>query len=161
MNSAYHAVLVVTRTALEALDAAIAELPDPAAAWVPSEGLNSIAVLTRHSLTATAFLAATGAGLTPDREIYLKQDRAPAFATKRATVAALRADIQRLLDDIGPILGRGAEATLEQPAAWAWPDGRTPNCGEVLVHSVGHLKEHVGQVQLMRDLWKTSQPSAG
>ncbi|MGD9933947.1 MAG: DinB family protein [Dehalococcoidia bacterium] len=159
MNSAYHAALVVTRTALEALDEVLVELPDAALGWVPSEGLNSVSVLVRHSLTATAFLAATGAGLAPDRDAYLNQDRTSAFATKKSTVVALRSDIQRLLDDIGPILGRGTEATLEQPATWPWPDGRTPNCGEVLVHSVGHLKEHVGQVQLMRDLWNASRPS--
>lgn len=159
MNSAYHATLLVTRTALQALDDVLAELPDPAAMWVPAEGLNSISVLVRHSLTATAFLAATGAGLAPDRETYLRQERTPAFATKKATISALRTGIRDLLEDIGPILARGSEETLEQPVSWAWPDGRAPNCGEVLVHSAGHLKEHVGQAQLMRDLWNASRPS--
>ncbi len=153
MNSAYHAVLITTRTALETLDQTIASLPDAALDWVPAPGINSINVLVRHCVTGTAYLAASGAGLAPDREAYLAKERAEAFAGKKTTVAKLRAGIAGLLEDIGPILGAGTEETLEKPAAWAWPDGRVPNCSELLVHSLGHLKEHVGQVEMLRDLW--------
>lgn len=154
MNSAYHAVLLTIRTALAQLDAAVADLPDEALDWAPAPGMNSATVLVRHAVTATAFLAATGAGLAPDRERYLKNDRAEAFAARKGTVKALRAEIAALLEDIGPILGAGREETLEQPAGWPWADGRVPNCSEVLVHALGHLKEHTGQVEMLRDLWK-------
>jgi hypothetical protein len=160
MNAAYHAVLITLRTGLELLDETVAGLPDEALDWVPAEGANSVAVLVRHSVTATAFLAATGAGLAPDREAYVTRDRASAFAAREATVDGLRAEIAQLLEDIGPILGAGRDDVLEKPALWAWGDGRTPNCSEVLVHSLGHLKEHVGQVQLMRDLWNARPAGA-
>jgi hypothetical protein len=154
MNSAYHAVLITIRTALGQLDAAVADMPDEALDWTPAPGMNPANVLVRHAVTATAFLAATGAGLSPDRDGYLKKDRVEAFAAKKGSQAKLRADIAALLEDIGPILGAGREETLEKPAGWPWADGRVPNCSEVLVHSLGHLKEHVGQVEQLRDLWK-------
>jgi hypothetical protein len=153
MESAYHAVLVRLRVVLESLDGVLAELPDAALDWVPAEGVNSITVLVRHSVTGTAYLAAVGAGLGPDREKYLKGERAASFSSKGGTSAKLRADIATLLDDIGPILGAGRAEVLERPAGFAWADGRTPNCGEVLVHTLGHLQEHAGQVDLLRDLW--------
>jgi hypothetical protein len=153
MESAYHAVLVRLRVILESLDATLAGIPDAALDWAAAEGVNTITVLVRHSVTGTAYLAAVGSGLNPDRDAYLKNERAAAFNSKGGTVARLRADIATLLDDIGPILGAGRAEVLERPAGFAWGDGRTPNCGEVLVHSLGHLQEHVGQIELLRDLW--------
>ena len=159
MTPAYDAVLVTARTALDVLDETIAELPDEALDWVPAPGLNSVAVLTRHSVTGTAYLAACGAGLTPDRETYLREDRAEAFRTMGATVAGLRGEIAKLKADLEPILAQGTDDALTRPALWAWPEnGRTPSCGELAVHSVGHLKEHVGQVQMLRDLWQAANP---
>jgi uncharacterized damage-inducible protein DinB len=157
MHAAYHAALVTIRTGVGLLDETIAELPDEALDWVPAPGVNSISILTRHAVTATAYLAACGAGLAPDRERYLAEDRAEAFKVKPASVAGLRKELAQLVEDIGPILAAGGESTLDTPATWVWPDGRTPNCGELLIHSVGHLKEHVGQVQLLRDLWNARQ----
>jgi hypothetical protein len=76
-----------------------------------------------------------------------------------ATVAGLRGEIAKLKTDLEPILARGTDDALTRPALWAWPEnGRTPSCGELAVHSVGHLKEHVGQVQMLRDLWKAANP---
>ena len=157
MHSAYHATLVVTRASLDSLDDCLRGLSNEAVLWAPLPGMNTIAVLTRHAVTSTAFLAACGAGLAPDRQTYLQDDRAAAFATRAASVGGLRAEVRQLLDDIGPILGGGSGDVLERPAAWSWPGGRTPKCGELLIHSVAHLNQHVGHVQLVRDLWNATR----
>ena len=154
MNPAYEAVLIATRTALEQLDQALASLPDEALTWVPAEGLNSVAVLSRHCITATVYLASCGAGLAPDREEYLRGDRAEAFRTTSATVDQLRSELAALGPQLEPILAHGTHETLAQPAGWAEPDGRVPSCGELAVRTLGHLKEHVGQVEMLRDIWK-------
>ena len=73
------------------------------------------------------------------------------------TIAGLRAEIAQLKAELGPILENGSDDTLTRPASWAWPEnGRVPTCGELAVHSLGHLKEHVGQVQMLRDLWRAA-----
>lgn len=153
MHAIFAAALNVTRIALEEHSETLANLPAEALDWSPAEGSNSIAVLTRHSLTATIFLASAAAGLNPDRKAYLEGDRAEAFQLRGTTSAALREEIGRRLGTLEGIMAKGTDGSLVVPASWSWPNGRTPVGAELLIHSVGHLKEHTGQASLIRDLW--------
>jgi hypothetical protein len=153
MHATFAAALNVARTALDELSEMLAGLPDEALDWSPAEGSNSIAVLTRHGLTATVFLASTAAGLNPDRKAYLEGDRVEAFKARNTSPALLREEIARTLAAIEGIMAHGSDASLAAAASWNWPNGRTPPGAELLIHSVGHLKEHAGQASLIRDLW--------
>jgi hypothetical protein len=43
--------------------------------------------------------------------------------------------------------------SLRAAAGWRFADGAEPTGNELLLHAAGHLREHVGQAQLIRDLW--------
>ena len=154
MHATFEAAAHVLRTALGDLTDVLADLPAEAAGWKPFAEANTLTVLVRHSLTGTRFLASTAAGLGPDRPAYLAGDRAEAFAAAGATCEGLRAEIAAALPELEAILAKGDAAALAAPASWAWPGGRTPTGAELLIHATGHLKEHVGQAGLLRDLWK-------
>ena len=153
MHPFYQAALDAACLALTDLDATLADLPDGALDWAPAPGTNAITVLVRHSLSATPFLFATAAGRNPDRDAYRKGDRAEAFAAQGGASALLRRDVQAAEATLMEILSVGDDAALKAVAPWGFDDGRSPTGARFLVHAVGHLREHVGQVQLMRDLW--------
>lgn len=135
---------------VEALDG----LPDEAAEFTPAPNTNSIAVLVAHCVTSTRFWLAAGSGAVSSIARYREADRAPAFQTHGKSIAALRELAGSLPGEAEFILARGREADLTEMVAWPDAPGEAPRSGAVcLVHAVGHLREHVGQVQLMRDLW--------
>jgi hypothetical protein len=160
MHPTYQAALIAARTAFADLSAAVADLPDESLDWAPVAGTNSVNVLVRHSITATRFLASGGAGLGPDRQAYMAGDRAEAFKVLGATSAGLIAEIDAFLPELETILGAGNDAALAVVAPWAFADGITPTGAHLVIHTIGHLREHVGQVQLMRDLWLAAHPKA-
>lgn len=128
-------------------------LPDEALDWAPAPGQNSIAVLVRHSLAATPFLWGWAAGIPADRRAYFEGERATAFRTAGVTAAALTAAIDSARAELAAILERVTDQTLAAKAAWDWPDGGTPDGGELLIHAIGHLREHTAHAGLTRDLW--------
>ena len=156
MHPTFEATLHVIRTSLNDLLAVIDDMPGEALDWTPAEGVNSVTVLTRHSLTAIIFLGGTAAGTSPDRRAYLSGERAAAFSAKDTAAASLRAEVAATLATTAANFEHGSDGALAAPASWAWPDGRTPTGAELLVHSAGHLKEHVGQASLLRDLWSAT-----
>ena len=118
---------------------------------------NSIAVLVTHALGSTRswLSVAVGAPL-PER------DRESEFLATSGDTAALvgffdemAADCKRLLDGVQEVDWsvsrkthvRPGERPEEVPAAFA------------LVHAIAHLREHVGHVQLTRQL--SEEPGAG
>ncbi len=153
MHATFDAAAHVLRTALGDLTEVLADLPAEAADWRPFPAANSLTVLVRHGLTGTRFLTSTAAGLAPDRAAYLAGDRAEAFAANVGTTESLQSEIAAALPGLEAILAKGGEEALLAPATWAWPTGRTPTGAELLIHAMGHLKEHVGQAGLLRDLW--------
>jgi hypothetical protein len=154
MHDIAQAALVIYQRALDDLDAALADLPDAALDWAPTpQGTNSALVLTRHGISASAYMIGCAAGRNPDRNAYLREDRPAAFASRGATIAGLRAEVAAARAALPAALAPVTDASLAAPAAWSWPEGGTPAGAELLIHGAGHLREHVGQVQLMRDLW--------
>lgn len=153
MHDTYFAALTLARIAFEDLNEVLAAVPDEALDWTPAAGTNSLPVLARHVISATAFLSASASGLGPDREKYVKGDRATAFKAKGVTGAALQAEVTAFADEVGLLLARGTDATLAAKMPWPMADGRNWCGAELLIHTIGHLREHVGQAELMRDLW--------
>jgi uncharacterized damage-inducible protein DinB len=147
-------------TALSDMRPAIHGASPAALNWRPAgEGTNSIAVLAVHVMNSTRMWlsVATGAPL-PDR------DRDAEFVATSASAEALLAFVDRYAAD--------CFALLEQAKDIDWgamrqthPRPRPGASEEVtsafaLVHAVGHLREHVGQMSLTRQLWQAG-PASG
>jgi hypothetical protein len=159
MHSTHAAALNVIRESCAMLSQALEGLPDLALDWTPAPAANSLCVLTRHALSATRFWLACGSGPVPSLARYRADDRGPAFASKGVSASQLQGEIAKSLSAIETILSAGEATHLEQLAAWPDVDQSDRRTGvEALFHAVGHLREHVGQAQLMRDLWFAGNP---
>jgi hypothetical protein len=67
--------------------------------------------------------------------------------------ATLAAEVDEASARFDAALAVASEEALLAPAPWSMPDGATLNGAELLFLAVGHVKEHVGHAQIMRDLW--------
>jgi uncharacterized damage-inducible protein DinB len=131
----------------------IAEFPRDALNWKPAgEDTNSVAVLTTHSLHSTRSWLCTALG-----EQLPERDRDSEFRVAEDDRDALLAlfdemtlQCTALFDsprDVGWAAIRrthtrpDASDAIQVPAAWA------------LLHAIEHLREHLGQMQLTRQLW--------
>lgn len=141
------------RRALEDFKGVLNGLPDAAVDWSPLPGLNTIGVLTRHSLSAAGFLVETATGQGPDRQAYFEGPRAQSFRTHGVPSAALAAEVDEACARFEALLAGAGEEALFAPAPWSMPDGATLSGVELLFLAVGHVKEHVGHAEIMRDLW--------
>jgi hypothetical protein len=150
LASASHSSL---HRALDDLKNVLTGLPDAAVDWSPLPGLNTIGVLTRHSLSAAAFLVDTATGRAPDRVAYFEGPRAQSFRTHGVPAATLAAEVDEASARLDAALAVASEEALLATAPWSMPDGATLNGAELLFLAVGHVKEHVGHAQIMRDLW--------
>jgi hypothetical protein len=141
------------------LKEAIAGLPDEAFDWTPAPNTNSLTVLTRHCIAAARFFFQVASGQPGSIAEYRKGDRAEAFKAQGGNAAELIRAIDEFLPEMGSILAGGSEEDLAAMTGWPdeAPDVPTRSGAEILVAGIGHLREHVGQAQLMRDLWLASQ----
>ena len=137
---------------LNDLRASLDGLPLEALNWRPADGVNSIAILATHALGATRLWLRMSMGLSlPER------DRDAEFLASAEDAAAFRRAVEDLSDDCTSALqptelmdwtamrstqGRGGDAPAEVVAAYA------------LIHATEHLRGHVDQVGLMRQLWE-------
>ncbi len=153
MHAAYEATLTVARDSYGMLRAAVEDLPPGALDWKPAASANSLAVLTMHSISATRFWVRVGAGDMVSLAAYRADERGPAFEAGGLGAEELTAEIDRAVEELEEILGRGDASTLETMREWPEDPGMNKTGMTCLVHALGHLREHVGQAQLTRDLW--------
>ena len=160
MTPTHQTALDVTRQSFGMLKDAISGLPDEALDWTPAPNTNSLTVLTRHSLAACRFFFGVVSGQPASIAAYRKGDRAEAFRAMGGTASTLAAAIDAGMTDFEQILSPGTEAHLDEMYGWPdeAPDIPTRTGREILVNGIGHLREHVGQAQLMRDLWLAKNP---
>jgi len=116
--------------------------------WKPGPETNSLTAITTHAIGATRnWLCIAVAAPWPER------DRASEFRATSEDAGALvsyldgiEADCLRLIDEARDIdwsaTRKGLRPGQEISAAWA------------LVNGVDHLREHVGQLFLTRQLWE-------
>lgn len=155
MTPTHAALLPVLRSSLAMLREALDGLPDDATGWTPAPNTNSLTVLTVHSLTSVRFFIGNGSGHVRTITEYRTDDRTPAFASQGQPAATLAERIDATLPELEALLANASEADLAAAMTWPPEDAATlPATGVgCLFHAVAHLREHVGQAQLMRDLW--------
>jgi hypothetical protein len=149
----------VARQSFAMLKEAIAGLPDEAFDWTPAPNTNSLTVLTRHSIAASRFFFGVASGRPGSIAAYRRGDRAEAFRSQGGDAAGLTRAIDAFLPEMDSILTGGTEAHLGEMTGWPEEAPEVPvrTGAEILVSGIGHLREHVGQAQLMRDLWLARQ----
>jgi hypothetical protein len=136
----YRAVHRTIREQVSGLDAATL-------GWTPGKDTNSIAVLVTHMLGSEIEAVRTLAGVESDRV------RAQEFEVRDADAATLLALVARAdatLDELTPSIdaARLAADHVRQGAL-----DKTPRPGMyVLMHSLAHAREHLGQLTLTRQL---------
>ncbi len=135
------------------LRSSIQGLPVEALNWHPAgEQTNSIAVLATHTLHSTRMWLSMAVGAPlPER------DRDSEFRVAATDAAALLRLVDKLSEDCHVVLrsaedmdwaalrrtqGRGGDAPPEVSAAFA------------LIHATEHLRGHVDQISLTRQLWE-------
>lgn len=153
MHPTYEAANYVLRDSFTMLSDALEGLPDAALDWTPVSGTSSLAVLATHSMTSTLFWIAAATGAAPEREEYMAKQRPASFQARGTTAEALRSRIADTIPEVTRLLAQGTDVSLADEMPWVEESGRRRTGAECLVHAVAHLREHVGQAQLMRDLW--------
>jgi len=143
----------ILRQSLTELREAISGLSAEALNWRPAgEETNSIAVLTTHALQSTrSWLSiAVGAPLPErdrDSEFTVSAMAGPALL---AFLDEMSVDCTGLLDSPGEIDWSALRQTHQRPA----PDAQQAPAAFALVHAIEHLREHLGQVTLTRQVWE-------
>ena len=141
----------ILRRARDDIHAAIEGLPTDALNWRPTpEDTNSIAVLAIHSLTSTrTWLSVAVDEPLPSRDRDAEFEataRKPAellhFVDSATAVCLDLIDEDRAVDWSALRSHWDDEQETKLFAAWA------------LLHALEHLREHVGQISLTRQLWE-------
>jgi hypothetical protein len=126
---------------------AIEGLTPEALAWRPAgEESNPITVLAVHGMHSSRWWLTIARGLPlPER------DRPSEFVAETASDADLLALVDRMAADCRGRLdaGEAFDPTATRPV----PDDDPVTAAWALLHALEHLREHVAQAQLTRQLW--------
>jgi hypothetical protein len=140
------------RQGLEAIAQTIDEMPQDQLDTHMIESASSPAQLANHVVGAVRGYA-LGVGCALDVE----RDRAAEFAARNVPASELSAALRQLADDIDAAMAKVDPAvfdemtTPEQSVFGAQPT-REVNRREALVSSIRHAGEHLGHLQLTRDI---------
>jgi uncharacterized damage-inducible protein DinB len=147
----------ILEQALSDMRGCIAGAPPQALNWQPTgDDTNSLAVLAMHSLHSTRSWLSVALGAPLPGRDRPSEFRATAedVAALLATIDGIERDCVMLLDDAVAPDWAAAQQTHPRPAedgpshvaaAWAF------------LHALEHLREHVGQMLLTRQLWDAAQ----
>jgi hypothetical protein len=127
---------------------AIEGLTPEALAWQPAgEESNPITVLAVHSMHSSRWWLTIARGLPlPER------DRPAEFVAESASDAELSSFVEQMAGDCRTKLD--AEVAFDPTATRAVPDDEPVSAAWALLHALEHLREHVAQAQLTRQLWE-------
>lgn len=156
MTPTHSGALQIVRESFAFLRASIDDLPQEALDWKPLPSANSATVLVVHSITATRFFLNAGSGKPGSITEYRANERAAAFRSQGLGKAELLAMIDTFGGEAESILAAGTEQQLSSAIEMPTTDNLpvpTRNGAGTLFAAIGHLREHVGHVQLMHDLW--------
>ncbi|MCI0398119.1 MAG: DUF1572 domain-containing protein [Chloroflexi bacterium] len=130
------------------MKAAMAGLPQAALDWEPGPGMNSIAVLVAHTAGSERYWIGEVAGQDPAH-----RHRPAEFETRGLDEAALVARLDEALAHSQGVLTRLAPDDLEAARTTSmWEQPTT--AGWALLHALEHTGQHVGHVQMTRQLWE-------
>jgi uncharacterized damage-inducible protein DinB len=130
---------------------AVKGLPPIALDWTPGPDMNSINVLTVHLTGAERFWLGDVVAREPsgrDRETEFKVQG----LSETSLVARLKANEDYLQKTLAPFTLQILDEERVSPR-----NGRVVTVGWALGHALKHTALHVGQIQLMRQLWDQQQ----
>lgn len=142
----------VLRRSRDDMRAAIEGLPPEALNWHPAgDDTNSIAVLAHHSLfSARYWLFVAVDEALPDR------DRSTEFEATARDPGELLAFVDSLFGVCLDLVSK--ERSVDWSALRSpWEQDTQALAAWALLHALTHLREHVGQVGLTRQLWEQHQ----
>ena len=128
------------------IERAIADLPQAALDWVPGSEMNSLAVLVIHTTGVERYYFGELAGGRPAH-----RDRPAEFATHGQDEAALKAALAEALADVTEIMASLSDEDLSVRRVWP-ATGEEVSGAMALVLGLTHVAEHVGHMQITRDL---------
>ena len=144
----------VLRAARDDMRAAIDGLPTDALNWRPTpEDTNSIAVLAIHSLTSTRHWLSVAVD-----EPLPSRDRDAEFEATARDSKALLTSVDDTFDTCLALVDKSR--TVDWSSLRAAPpspgdaETRQVFAAWALLHALEHLREHVGQLSLTRQLWQ-------
>ena len=144
------------RRARDDMRAAIEGLPADALNWRPAgDDTNSIAVLATHSLTSTREWLSVAVDEPPP-----ERDRDSEFEASARDAGDLLAFTDGLFEDCLSLIG--SSRTVDWAALRKhWDPGREIELfpAWALLHALEHLREHLGQILLTRQLWEARSPA--
>ena len=144
------------RRAQADMRAAIDGLPPDALNWRPAgDGTNSIAVLATHSLTSTREWLSVAVGEPPP-----ERDRDSEFEASARDAGELLALVDGLFEECLSLVDKSR--TVDWTALrsqWDPDTGVQLLAAWALLHALEHLREHVGQISLTRQLWEAQSPA--
>ena len=157
MQPIHRAVRDVAEASLAMLEDAVRGLPDPALD-LDARLRDEFDRGARHPQPdQPRLLGRRRNRVSPDHDCYRDQVRAAAFRTRGATVENLLTEIKESAAELALTLERADSHVLDQPVAGTEDnEGNLRTGAACLVHGIGHLREHVGQAMLMRDLWSAA-----
>ena len=139
------------RRARDDMRAAIDDRPPDALNWRPAgDGTNSIAVLATHSLASTREWLSVAVDEPPP-----ERDRDSEFEVSARDAGELLALTDGLFEDCLSLVDKSR--TVDWAALrsqWDPDTGVQLLAAWALLHALGHLREHVGQMALTRQLWE-------
>jgi uncharacterized damage-inducible protein DinB len=121
------------------------ELPPEALNWSPKEGVNSITALVVHIAGAERFLFGEVLAQEP-----FARDREAEFRAHDLSAAELKGRLTASRAYVAGVLERLSVADLDSPRRFRT---REVTVGWVLGHALKHTATHLGNIQVMRDLW--------
>ena len=159
MTAAPDPILTSARAVLRAahndMRAAIDGLPTDALNWRPTpKDTNSIAVLAIHSLTSTRHWLSVAVD-----EPLPSRDRDAEFEAIARTPAELLHFVDSATAVCLDLVSK--ERSVDWSALrqhWAREQDVQPFAAWALLHALEHLREHVGQMMLTRQLWEQRSP---
>ncbi len=116
--------------------------------WRPSSAMNSLGVLAAHVAGSERYWIGTVAG-----NDLLTRDREAEFRTVGGDAATLLKRLDEVLAHSQTIVSRLTPLDLEDGRV-APRDERNVTVAWALLHALEHTALHLGQMQLMRELWE-------
>ncbi len=131
------------------METAVSGLPAAALDWVPGPDMNSFTVLVTHTCGAERYWIGDMAGQESSDRI-----RADEFETTGLTEGDLRQMLQNTLAHSQAVLARLSLADLDRTLVSEPHGGRSYSVAWCLLHALEHTAQHVGHVQMLRQLWE-------
>ncbi|MDO8611412.1 MAG: DinB family protein [Dehalococcoidia bacterium] len=139
------------RRARDDTRAAIEGLPPDALNWRPAgDDTNSIAVLVTHSLTSTRWWLSVAVDEPPP-----ERDRDSEFEASARDAGELLALVDGLFEECLSLVDKSRSVDWSALRSQGDPGRDTPLFAAwALLHALEHLREHVGQMSLTRQMWE-------